>query len=423
MRFTPASIRELRLPEGVADKIFFDDEVPGFGVRLRAGGSKTFVAQYNVGKQTKKMPLGKIGAIDLGQARALAKDTLAKARLGGDPVGAKLEQRQKLEDVVTFGSVKLQEFLAHQQRKQKPRSHVETLRHLTKHAKPLHALDVAKIELRHVAALLDAITEGPGPVASNRTRNSLSAYFRWLCSKGIIDKNPVAFTGEAIENGPRERTPSIDELARIWHALPAPDGRSRDYGAIVKLLMLTGARRDEIADLRWSEIDAENALITLPPHRTKQKQEHRIYLTQAMLDILTVLPHRATNHDGTARDFVFGTGKNPQHGFQGFGGTQNPKQEVNARLQAKGTPVEDWDYHDFRRSMTTIMCERLGIEPHIADLSIGHLVGSKVSRVYNRAQYAEPRRRAMQTWSDHLMGAVAPERKVIKLEDHRHRAA
>ena len=132
------------------------------------------------------MPLGAVSAIELGKARSTAKDLLAAVRLGRDPAGEKLEQRQKVS--TTFGAL-LPRFLARQRSRLKPRSYQETERHLLVHAKPLHGLGVEKIDRRTIAIRL-AELEQNGPAAANRIRASLSAYFAWLLREGILESNP-----------------------------------------------------------------------------------------------------------------------------------------------------------------------------------------------------------------------------------------
>ena len=160
-------------------------------------------------------------------------------------------------------------FLERQQAKQKPNSYRETERYLRNHAKPLHGSPVESIERRTIASLLAEVERLSGPVAANRARAALSAYFNWLAREGYIDTNPVSFTNKAIEAGARVRTPNEDELRTILLAL-----RDDDYSAIVRLLILTGLRRDEIGSLCWSEVDLDAAIITLPPARTKNGREH-----------------------------------------------------------------------------------------------------------------------------------------------------
>jgi integrase len=282
MRLTASTIRSLTLPPGEVDRVFFDDDMPGLGLRLRVGGAKTWLLQYAVAGKTRRMTLGSIAVLDPGKARETAKDLLAQVRLGRDPAHEKVSARLKAAE--TFGAL-LPRFLERQRERLKPRSYEETERHLVAHAKPLHSHPIESINRRAIAIRLGAVAKASGPAASNRVRTSLSAYFTWLAREGFVDPNPVAFTNKAVENGSRERVLSDDELVTIWRA--AGDD---PYGAILKLLMLCGARREEIGSLRWSEVDLDAATITLPPARTKNQREHVIPLAEPAMAILAAQP-------------------------------------------------------------------------------------------------------------------------------------
>jgi integrase len=302
MRLTDAIARGLTLPAGMQDKTFFDDECPGFGVRVRGSGARAYVVQYDApGGATRRMTLGPIEALSLARARKLARDVLAQARLGQDPAAAKRqardEARARTSEVI--GAI-LPRYLALKAVELKPRSHEEVERHLDAHGAPLHRRPLRQVTLRDAATFLAAIADSKGLVARNRVRSSWAAFFRWAQGEGLAESNPFAFVNKAPENGSRERTPTLGELAEIWHA--AGDGT---YGRFLKLLMLSGCRRDEIASLPWSEVDLEDALITLPGERTKNGYPHEIAITKPIRAILE-LQRRGRNGDG--RELVFGRG-------------------------------------------------------------------------------------------------------------------
>ena len=409
MKLTTTIIRSLALPADVREKTFFDDEAPGFGIRVRAGGSRTFVVQYKIGGKHRRMPLGPVSALDLGKARTTAKDLLAAVRLGRDVAGEKLEQRAKLAE--TFAAF-LPRYLGWQRGRLKPRSYEEVERHLLTHAKPFHGRSIDHIDRRAVAARIAEIAEKSGPGAANGVRRSLSAYFAWLLREGLLEANPVLHTNAAGILAARERVLDDAELAAIWRNL-----EDDQYGSIVKLLMLTGARREEMAGLRWSEIDLDAAMITLPPARTKNRREQQIPMAPAALAILQAQPRRLQSN-GSSRDLVFGFGA---RGFQDWSGS---KKDLVARIEATGKPIANWRIHDFRRSVSTTLHERLGIMPHVVEAVLGHVSGhlAGVSGVYNRASYADLKRIALEKWADHIEALVTGKRSsaaVVKLRRRR----
>jgi integrase len=404
MKLTAANVRTLTLPPGASERTFFDDSLPGFGVRLRAAGSARYVVQYDYGSATRRMTLGAVTALGLGAAREKAKDILAAVRLGQDPAGGKIEARAKAAQ--TFGSV-LPRYLAHKATKMKPRSYEEVERHLTGHLKSLHHRGIDAIDRRTVALKLAEIVASRGPTAANRVRSSLAAYFAWMLREGMLDANPVINTNKAAENGARSRVLADAEIAAIWRALG-----DDHYSVIVKLLALTATRRDEIASLRWSEVDLEGATVTLPPARTKNRREHVIPLAPLALDLLKAQPRRELA-DGTPRDFIFGWGQG------GFADWNKSKIALDQRIaQLSGAPIAPWVLHDWRRTASTVLHDKLGVPPHIVESVLNH-VGhrSGVAGVYNRAPYADEMRRALERWAEHLETVVSGKKpsKVVKL--------
>jgi integrase len=393
MRLTTTIARSLTCPAGKSEQTYFDDDLPGFGVRVRATGSRTWLAQYAIAGKTKKVFLGSPNVVDGAKARAVAKDVLAAVRLGGNPASDKANERVIARE--TIGAL-VPRFLERQRARLKPRSLEETARHLSSHAKPLHGFPVKQVDRRLISKRLTEIATKSGPAAANRVRASLSAFFTWAARSGYVDGNPVAYTDKAVEIGARSRVLTDGELRTIWSVLH-DEGQ---YDSVVKLLILTGARRDEIGSLRWSEIDLDRAFITLPPERTKNRREHVIPLSEPAKAILMNLPRRLES-DGSERDPVFG--RNYSDGFRNW---STSKRELDARLTAAGAPILDWNLHDFRRSLSTTAHERFGVAPHVVELLLAHSGGHQggVAGVYNKSLYLEERRRALARWADLILG-------------------
>jgi len=187
-----------------------------------------------------------------------------------------------------------------------------------------------------LATAIAAVAENAGKTTANRVRGSLSTLCAWSIREGLIETNPVLNTNIAIER-PRDRTLSPEELRLIWtHA------GNDDYGTILRLLALTGARANEIAALRWSEI--RDDMIVLPPSRTKSSRGHEIFLSVAAQQILRAHPRR-TNPDGSSRDLIFGSA-GP------FTGWSHAKTKIDARIAAAtGKPLPAWVPHDLRRRL------------------------------------------------------------------------
>jgi integrase len=384
MKFTQSAVDRFKIEAGKAEHIEFDETMPGFGLRVRAGDKKqhrTFIAQYKIGSKHRRITLGNVSKVTLEDAKQRAKIIFGKVADGKDPANEKAEARQVASH--TLGA-KIADYLAAKIATMKPRSYQETKRHLEIHWKPLHGLALASIGRANVAAQVSTIAKDSGPVAANRSRASLSAFFRWAIGEGLCDHNPVAGINKQEEAGPRERSLSDTEAATIW--LAAPDN---DYGRIVRLILLTGCRRDEIGSLKWSDIDTKERTITLPAERTKNKTAHTVPLSDTALAILKDIPRRAN------RDFVFGIGQG------GYSGWSKSKADLDAVVKLK----EDWTLHDLRRTVRTGL-GKLGIAPHVAEAALNHLP-PKLIRTYDRNTYLVEKKTALDLWASHLMVAVA----------------
>jgi integrase len=399
MKLNATTVRTLQLPRGVKDKTYWDDDLPGFGLRLRAGGSRNYIAQYAIRGETRRMLLGSAKVLATHEARVQAQTVLAQVKLGKDPARDKQAQQDASGD--TFGKL-LPRFLERQRLKLKPRSFEETNRHLVQHAGRLHRLPIAAaLNRRTMAGLLSELAGNNGPAAANRTRPSLSAFNSWLMREGYCDANVVLACNRAIEVGVRDRVLSGAEVAQIWRAL----GQDQ-YGAIVKLLMLTGARREEIGGLRWSELNLDGAIVTLPPSRTKNRREHLVPLSPHAVEIIAAQPHRI-EADGKPRDLIFGRG---QFGFRDWSGS---KADLDAGIAEEGEPF-DWVLHDFRRTLSTELHERFAVPPHVVEALLGHVSGHKagVAGVYNKAAYVDERRRALERWGEFLIAIVTGKKSI-----------
>ena len=188
----------------------------------------------------------------------------------------------------------------------------------------------------------------------------------------------------------------IVELRLIWKSL-----EDDHYGAIIKLLMLTGQRANEIAGLQWSEMRDQAFL--LPADRTKNKREHLVPLSGPALEIISAQPRRRTAED-EPRDLIFGYAKGPFSGWSGC------KETLDERMKKAngGKEIPHWVAHDLRRSFATHSAE-IGIQPHIIEAVLNHISGHRagVAGIYNRATYEPEKRTALDRWAEHLMAVVA----------------
>jgi integrase len=391
------SVLTLTLPDGKKDIIHFDDDRAGFGFRLRAGARgkilRSWVVQYRRAGTSRRLLIGPADLINAKQARARAEQILAKVKLGEDPQTDKAERRSK--DQITMRAV-VAEYLAAKD-DWRPSTRRDNERYLTgPYFKPLHGMAVDRVEQRDVASRLLAIKREHGAIVAAAARAKLAAFFTWAMQQGLIElnrRNPVAGTPRPKRASERERILDNDELVKIWNV--CTDG---DHGKVVRLMILTGCRRQEIGGLRWSEIAPDRSTWTLPRARAKNKRPLTLPLLPAMREIIDDVPEMV------GRDQLFG-----QRSEKGFGGWDKLKQSID-----KASGVTNWTLHDLRRTVATRMAD-IGVQPHVIDLVQNH-VGFRagVHGKYNRSTYANEIRTALVTWHDHLRTLLeGGERKVL----------
>jgi len=380
MKLTPRAVAALTLNAGESEKIVWDADVPGLGLRMRAGGSRNWVYQYKLGTKNRRMTLGALSAVPLVKAREIAGDLYARVRLGQDPAAVKAASKSRAAE--TFEPI-AERFLAHKKTSLRPRYYGEIERYLLDDAKPLHGLAIAGIQRRDIAELLSSVRDRSESVA-NLLRATLSAFFTWAMKEGLVDTNPVAATNRT-EATKRDRVLTAAELRAVWVTL-----RGDDYADLVRLLMLTGQRRQEFGGLRWSEIDFDKSVIVLPATRTKNKREHMLPMSDPVAAII------ARRKRIVGRDLAFGFGDG------GFSGWASAKAGLDERLA-----MPAWRLHDIRRTVATGMAE-IGILPHVVEAVLNHVSGHKsgVAGIYNRATYLPEKVDALNRWASHLLAVV-----------------
>jgi integrase len=229
----------------------------------------------------------------------------------------------------------------------------------------------------------------------NRTLTSLKALYGFGMSAEAmkaVASSPFAGLELKKEGDGRDRVLSKTELKAVWRAV----GKlGHPYTAIVRLLILTGQRLNEIAGLRWGEVDLVEQQITLPGSRTKNGKPHIVALSSAAVDILKGAP-KIESQDG----LVFTVTGKPLNGWS----------KMRTRLNEAVTETLDnreperWTMHDLRRTAATRMAEDLKIAPNVIDKVLNHSTGvvRGVAAIYNRAELLDERRAALEAWSRYV---------------------
>ena len=384
-RLTESAVSRLGVEPGERDSYLWDGSLPGFGVRAFASGTKSYVVKYALtdGRQ-RKMSLGAVQPGMLNEARKAAASILLKAKNGEDVAGDKKAARERAKREKRTRDL-IEDYLVMKRREVRSSTYTEIERHLVRFAEPLHDKPVETIGRRDIVLIIDELTKAGKRVQADRTKSSLVTFFNWALERDFIAANPAAGISRRTpaEEISRDRVLSMDELAAVWNAT----GGHTDYDRIIRLLMLTGCRADEIGKVEWSEIDYDNKLIHLPPIRTKNKREHRVFLSKPALEILQSVERQSKKPHAFGR-----TQDSP------FSGWSKSKERLDEKL---GKSVKPWRVHDLRRSMAT-NCSDLGLAPiAVIEMALAHWSGEKsgIVKTYNRSTHDTERRKLMDDWA------------------------
>jgi integrase len=373
---TSASIEREKPPKKGTNEIF-DLGYPGLALRIGHGGAKTFEQFYRINGKLRRETIGRWPAISLADARAAWRQTREAIAKGDDPSHAVKSPAMAFEVVA-------EEWMRRDQSKNKSSSQYQVSRSLEVDLLPAwRGKRVDEITKRDIHDLLDSIADRGAPVMARRVQAYVNRFFAWCIERDILKVDPTAGMARVGNGKSRERVLTDDELGKVLRTA------SGVYGNVVRLLALTGARREEIAQLRWSEIT--NDQIALEGSRTKTGAPHIIPLSSAAQELLVSIPRIVGS------DYVF-----TSNGTKTISQWSKPKIDLDA---ASG--VTGWRIHDLRRTVATGM-QKLGITLQVVEAVLGHTSGSRggIVGVYQRHDYAKEKAAALDAWGAHVTALV-----------------
>jgi integrase len=364
-----------------------DRHMPNLYLVLQPSGHRGWAIRYRVGGRSRKHTIGSYPAIDLKAARELAAKAFRVVAEGRDPGYEKALARSTQSDSVE--AVVELFFERHCKRVNRPRTIEGTRQLLDLHMLPRwrHRL-VKDISRRDVINLLDEVVASGRPVSANRTFTIIRKLFNWALERDIIAASPCAGVRRPTPEQSRDRVLSDAELGNVLRAV---DKLSQPYATLVKLLALTGQRREEVAGLLWAELDLDARLWKLPKERTKNGRLHPVPLSPPALDVLAALPRLG--------DFVLTTnGRTAASNF-----TIN-KRRLDALLPADMPP---WRLHDLRRTVASGLA-KLGVNLPVIEKVLNHTSGSfsGIVGVYQHHNFADEKKAALDAWGAHVMAVV-----------------
>lgn len=424
MKLTMRLIEALVCPAGSKDKLYFDDEQKGLAVRVTAGGSRTYLAQYTYLGTKRRVPLGSTAAISLKAAREATAAIMGAVAAGRDPAAERKEAAETQKEKEQKDSLTLEKLIQDWQalglagNKEGYRDHATTeLRRGFKSFLGKPAADLTRAQVLKVYE--DGVKAGKATTARNWVKYG-RACFSWAVKRGQLEANP--FRDQPLQpTASRERVLTDGELVEIWNAADSTTA----FGGIVRTLLLTGQRRDEVAGMVWDELATDLSIWTLPGERVKNSNTHIVPLSPAVQDLIKQ-QHRRVRADGET-DYVFG-GRTGQ-----FSGWSRCKERLDATIlenrqieaakrgddPALVKPIPGWVLHDLRRTVATGL-QRLGVRLEVTEAVLNHVSGSKagIVGVYQRHDWATEKREALNGWANHvssLVGGTVDSDKVVRL--------
>ena len=292
MKLTQRRIETLACPAGAKDTLVFDDEQRGLGVRVTAGGSKSYLAQYTINRQKRRVPLGSCSAISLAAARDVVRTILGDVAMGRDPAAerkaASIEAQRKAADVaLTLGAL-LEQWKTLRLAERRERYASEAVRALKFAFVGQLKGPATDLDRRTVVRVLDNLAKDGKAAMASRTAAYGRACYHWAVKRGSLAANP--FQDLPLEPvAKRERVLTDDELRSIWLATAGPGS----YNAIVRMLILTGQRREEVAGITWDEIAPDLSTWTIPASRAKNGVAHIVALSPQARAVVTAAPRFA----------------------------------------------------------------------------------------------------------------------------------
>ena len=377
--FTDAAVKRLKPPTtGQVD--VFDQGYPGLALRLSYGGNRSWVFFYRINGRLRRMWLGTYPALSLADAREAWRAARKDAQAGKEPT----KPRDPTDTDSTFEKA-LENWLKRDQSSNRTKDAVKRL--IDKDATPAwrhrHIADIGRSDVLDV---IDAVVDRGSPITARRLHAHLHRFFTWHTGRGKIPLNPMAHLPKPGAETKRDRVLSDQELSAVWKAAGEIGW---PFGDAIRLLILTGARREEIGGLKWSEIEGD--AIKLGGDRTKNAAPHTIPLSVPTTVVLQRIPLIAESE----RAFT----TNGKTSISGWSRAKRQLEEISG--------VADWRIHDLRRTVATGL-QKLGVNLQTIEAVLGHTSGSRsgVVGVYQCHSFDSEKRAALDAWGAHVASLV-----------------
>jgi integrase len=387
-RLTEKSAGALPAPDE-GNRIYWDgpnsrgkDWTPGFGLRVTAAGARAFILNYRTRSgRDRRITIGSLPAWSLAAARTEAADLKRRIDMGEDP----LADRQQTRDAPTMAKL-CDRFVAEHVAKKRASTQRSYQAAVDEIRKALGTRKVAEVSVDDVERLHRKITER-APYVANRCAAVMSKMFNMAVRSGWRADNPVRGL-ERNEEQKRQRYLKPDELARLMAALAEHEDRQAAH--IISLLLLTGARKNEVLSLRWRDLDLEEGKWIKPSAHTKTRREHHLDLGNDAVKLLRSIKSPAIREDG----YVFPGRIGGQHRIN----IKDVWVEVCKSARITGARI-----HDLRHTHASMLVSA-GFSLPIVGAALGH------TQPITTARYAHVRNDPLRAAANHVGSILAGKR-------------
>lgn len=404
------------------DVILWDEKLPGFGLKVTPAGGKSYLYRFRLARPGEaertapaKYSIGKHGELTSEQARKRAQELAALVAQGIDPreleadrrrakddARRQAEEKARLESDLAFSRM-ADLWLTHYQgeKGRRPSSVRQAKLVVENYLKPaLGDKPVPHVTRADLQPVLDVV-----PITKKAMRRAVFAYasvlFGWIARRGDIPRNPLVDMAKPPAPKARDRVLADDELVEVWKAA---DTMSAPWGPFYRLAILTGQRREEVAALRWAELDRGAREWIIPADRAKNGLVHIVPLSVSVVQELDTI---AGGEGWPKSGFVLTTtGRTPISGFSKAKKALDAKVLELRQKDSEGSklePLPAWRLHDLRRTVATGL-QRLGIRFEVTEAVLNHVSGAKggVAGIYQRHDWKDEKRAALGAWATHV---------------------
>lgn len=373
----------------------YDSVVSGFNVRVYTSGLKTYSLMYRVGTKQKRITIGKVGELSLADARKKALEYRALIKDNIDPQKIREANKKEAERKPLTVRELAAEFEA---------GHFDKLETSTRKVYKstiqrgiVDAIGFKTIEdltRRELKRFLKTFADKGQTTHGNRVHAVLSKMLNFAVDEEIIEANPIAGLNKLSSEDSRKRIYSDEEIRALWGAIEMEDAPAQ---GMLKMLLLTGQRRGEVAGMEWEHIDESKRVWFIPAENTKNGKEQAVPLCP---DAWAIIEKMHGFNPGNK--YVFNSAHKADTQIGAFTRLSN-------RIR-RNSGVNDFRIHDFRRTVASHLAE-IGTPRHVLKKVLNHATGtaSDITNVYDRYEYLNEKRAALTLWSEALQAIIKGE--------------